>query len=55
MNNVYLDFEKPLAELQQKIEELQSLSANNKLDVSGVIPNLTKIQASCLIEQLLER
>ena len=42
MNNVYLDFEKPLAELQQKIEELQSLSANNKLDVSGEIKALTE-------------
>ena len=42
MNNFYLDFEKPLAELQQKIEELQSLSSNNKLDVSGEIKALTE-------------
>ena len=42
MNNFYLDFEKPLAELQQKIDELQALSANNKLDVSGEIKALTE-------------
>ena len=42
MNNFYLDFEKPLAELQKKIEELQSLSSNNKLDVSGEIKALTE-------------
>ena len=41
MNNFYLDFEKPLAELQQKIEELQTLSSNNQLDVSGEIKSLT--------------
>ena len=42
MNNFVLDFEKPLAELQQKIDELQSLSSNNKLDVSGEIKSLTE-------------
>ena len=42
MNNFYLDFEKPLAELQQKIDELQSLSTSNKLDVSGEIKALTE-------------
>ena len=42
MNNFVLDFEKPLAELQQKIDELQSLSSSNRLDVSGEIKSLTE-------------
>ena len=42
MNNFVLDFEKPLAELQQKIDELQSLSSGNKIDVSGEIQSLTE-------------
>ena len=42
MNNFVLDFEKPLAELQQKIDELQTLTDSNKLDVSGEIKSLTK-------------
>ena len=37
MNNFVLDFEKPLAELQQKIDELQTLTHSNKLHVSGEI------------------
>jgi len=42
MNNVFLDFEKPLAELQQKIDELQKLSDSNSLDVSKEIRSLTQ-------------
>ena len=42
MNNFVLDFEKPLVELQQKIDELQTLTDSNQLDVSGEIKSLTK-------------
>ena len=42
MNNFFLDFEKPLVELQQKIDELQTLSADNKLDVSDEVRSLTQ-------------
>ena len=42
MNTFVLDFEKPLAELQQKIEELQLLSENEKADVSEEIKSLNK-------------
>ncbi len=40
MNKFFLDFEKPLVELQQKIKELQTLSADNRLDVSEEIKSL---------------
>ena len=42
MNGYVLDFEKPLVELQQKIDELQMLSESKKIDVSGEIKNLTR-------------
>ena len=42
MTNFYLDFEKPLVELQNKIDELQTLSSNNQLDVAGEIKSLTE-------------
>ena len=42
MNNFFLDFEKPLVELQQKIDELRTLSADNQLDVTGEIKSLTQ-------------
>ena len=40
MNNFYLDFEKPLVELQQKIDELRMISTDNKLDVSDELKSL---------------
>ena len=42
MNGYVLDFEKPIAELQQQINELQMLSQSKKIDVSGEIKTLTK-------------
>ena len=42
MNSYVLDFEKPLVELQQKIDELQTLSDSKQIDVSGEIKSLTK-------------
>ena len=42
MNGYVLDFEKPLVELQQKIDQLQMLSESKKIDVSGEIKSLTK-------------
>lgn len=37
MNELKLDFEKPILELQKKIEEMKAFSADNKLDVSAEI------------------
>jgi len=37
-----LDFEKPLVEVQQRIDELQLLSQSKKIDMSGEISALTK-------------
>ena len=42
MNNVVLDFEKPISELELKVKELQSLSDSNDIDVSEEISVLTK-------------
>lgn len=42
MSNVVLDFEKPIFELQNKVEELQKLSATNNINVSGEIAVLNK-------------
>ena len=42
MNNYVLDFEKPLAELQQKIDELQQLPEDKQTKASGEIKTLTK-------------
>ena len=42
MNSYVLDFEKPLAELQQQIDELRMLSESKKIDVSDEIKELTK-------------
>ena len=42
MNSYVLDFEKPLAELQQEINELQMLSESKKIDVSSEIKTLKK-------------
>jgi len=40
---------------EKQIEFVEKLARKKKVDVSGVLPNLTKGQASSLIEQLLER
>ena len=42
MNSFVLDFEKPLVELQQKIDELHALSDGKGIDVSEEIKSLTK-------------
>jgi len=42
MNNIVLDFEKPLVELQQKIDELKTLSDGKQPNVSEEIKSLTK-------------
>lgn len=38
----YLDFEKPLAELETKLEEMKNLAKNNHVDFSGAIALLEK-------------
>jgi len=42
MNSFVLDFETPLAELQQKIDELRAVAENGNSDVSEEIKSLTK-------------
>lgn len=42
MNELKLEFEKPILELQKKIEEMKSFSADNKLDVSAEINALVE-------------
>ena len=43
--NTYLDFEKPISELETKLEELRKLSEDGKLDFSEEISILeTKVQ-----------
>ena len=41
MNDIYLDFEAPIAELQKKISELEKLSNINNIDVSKEVQALT--------------
>ncbi|MDR0931636.1 MAG: acetyl-CoA carboxylase carboxyltransferase subunit alpha [Victivallales bacterium] len=41
MAEIYLEFEKPLVELRKKLQELQELSENNKVDLSLEIESLT--------------
>lgn len=41
MNDIYLDFEAPIAELQKKIDELEKLSNLNNIDVSKEVQALT--------------
>jgi hypothetical protein len=41
MNDIYLDFEAPIAELQKKIDELEKLSSLNNIDVSKEVQALT--------------
>ncbi len=36
-----LDFEKPIAELESKLEDMKRLAAENNVDVSGAVRNLT--------------
>ena len=44
----YLDFEKPMAELEKKLEEMKTLAKNNNVDVSDAIGllenNITKLR-----------
>ena len=40
MSEIFLDFEKPVAELQKKIDELQQYSAKNHIDVSAELAAL---------------
>ncbi len=42
MNDIYLDFEAPIAKLQKKIDELEALSNSNNIDVSKEISALTR-------------
>ncbi|MBR2374071.1 MAG: acetyl-CoA carboxylase carboxyltransferase subunit alpha [Lentisphaeria bacterium] len=42
MNELKLEFEKPILELQKKIEEMKAFSADNKLDVSAEINALVQ-------------
>ena len=42
MNELKLEFEKPILELQKKIEEMQNFSSTNKIDVSEEIAALSK-------------
>lgn len=41
MNDIYLDFEAPIAELQKKIDELEKLSNLNNIDVSKEVQALS--------------
>ena len=45
MNPNYLDFEQPIAELEVKIEELRSVSADNDLNISDEIAKLSEKSA----------
>ena len=40
MSELKLEFEKPIRELQKKIEEMKNFSSENKLDVSSEIKAL---------------
>lgn len=42
MNNVYLDFERPIAELESKIQEMRDLSLNGGLQLEGELTFLEK-------------
>lgn len=42
MAEIYLDFEKPIVELNKKLRELEELSINNKIDTTDEIKALTK-------------
>ena len=42
MNELKLEFEKPILELQKKIEEMRNFSATNKIDVSAEIAALSE-------------
>jgi acetyl-CoA carboxylase carboxyl transferase subunit alpha len=39
---IILDFEKPIVELEQKIDELKNFTCQEEIDLSGEISNLTK-------------
>ena len=41
MADIYLDFEKPISELQKKIDELEKLSKSSQIDVSDELKALT--------------
>lgn len=51
MNPNYLDFEQPIADLEAKIEELQSVDSDNSLNISEEIENLRK-KSSKLTEKI---
>jgi acetyl-CoA carboxylase carboxyl transferase subunit alpha len=42
MKQTFLDFEQPIAELQQKIEELRFVHEDSAVDISDEIARLTK-------------
>jgi len=42
MKQTFLDFEQPIAELQQKIEELRFVHDDSAVDISDEISRLTK-------------
>ena len=42
MKQTFLDFEQPIAELQQKIDELRFVHEDSAVDISDEISRLTK-------------
>ena len=42
METTYLDFEQPIAELESKLSDIQQLSEQNSVDVSGAVKDLEK-------------
>ena len=42
MKQTFLDFEQPIAELQQKIDELRYVHEDSAVDISDEITRLTK-------------
>ena len=52
--NFLLDFEKPLCELESRIEQIRQLAAENQVDVSGEIAQL-EARASTLRKEIFGR
>ena len=52
MFEAHLDFEAPLAELQNKIAELEAFSASRKIDVSDEI-NALQIKLKNMLTEIL--
>jgi len=52
MNLNYLDFEQPIAELQQKIEELRFATSGSGVNLTEEIAQLEKKKSKQLTEQI---